>query len=294
MAQKHPPSSNHIPLGLHGIFDDILLGHPHPTQIEDLLTANDKFITILNADDTDGNCGRQNTFCSKMESIIKTNTMFRITIRLHSEDTIIFGLRPQDSLATSSHFGNPSPTSVPGHPVPVPASIPPPAAPNNLDINAVMDLKNFNTKCVPALTKTQYIHRCYNLLHSRGRICGMYTILWEAFTKASYMGDTWTSNSLDHIAMDHNELMSAVLHGVLSATYVFHGDCKEYAHLISNCQGNGYLDLYQIVHLTHPLLGQVTVQKEQPQHRKIQPFSEHISHTYTIFSPRHAPAANIR
>jgi hypothetical protein len=35
--------------------------------------------------------------------------------------------------------------------------------------------------------------------------------------------------------------------------------------------------------LAHHLLGQVTAQKEQPQHRKIQPFSEHISHYIDYF-----------
>jgi hypothetical protein len=59
---------------------------------------------------------------------------------------------------------------------------------------------------------------------------------------------------------------------------MFHGDCKEYTHLISNSQENGYLALYQIVHLTHPLLGQITDQKEQAQHQNSQHFSEHISH----------------
>jgi hypothetical protein len=59
--------------------------------------------------------------------------------------------------------------------------------------------------------------------------------------------------------MDRKELMVAVLHGLLSATGMFHGDCKEYTHLISHSQGNGYLALYQIVRITHPLLGQVTI-----------------------------------
>jgi hypothetical protein len=120
-----------------------------------------------------------------------------------------------------------TPTAAPGHPVPVPALTPPPTSPTKLDIKAVTDLKNLNTKSVPALTKTQYIQRWYNVLHSRGRVCGVYTIPWEAFTKAFWMGNTWTSTSLDQVMMDRKELMSAALHGLVSAPYMFHGDCKE-------------------------------------------------------------------
>jgi hypothetical protein len=41
--------------------------------------------------------------------------------------------------------------------------------------------------------------------------------------------------------------------------------------------------LHQIMRLAHPLLGQVTTQKEHPQQCKIQPFSEHISHCIDYF-----------
>jgi hypothetical protein len=75
------------------------------------------------------------------------------------------------------------------------------------------------------------------------------------------MGDTWTLLSLDQDMMDRNELMSAALHGLLSATDMCLGECKELTNLIANSQGNGYLALYQIVHIAHHLLGQITAQK---------------------------------
>jgi hypothetical protein len=55
---------------------------------------------------------------------------------------------------------------------------------------------------------------------------------------------------------------------------MFSGECTEFSHLITNRQGNGYLALYQIVRLVHPLLGQTTT---QPQQKRSQPFSEHVS-----------------
>jgi hypothetical protein len=70
---------------------------------------------------------------------------------------------------------------------------------------------------------------------------------------------------------------------MLSATDMFLGAYKEYTDLISNSQSNGYLVLFQIVCLAHPLLGQFTAQKEQPQQHNIQPFSELISHYLDYF-----------
>jgi hypothetical protein len=77
--------------------------------------------------------------------------------------------------------------------------------------------------------------------------------------------------------------MSTVLHSLLSCTGIFKGDCEE-RHLISNSKGNGYLTLYQIVHMTHPVLGQTTAQPVHPLHTtKTQPFSEHVAHYLDYF-----------
>jgi hypothetical protein len=46
--------------------------------------------------------------------------------------------------------------------------------------------------------------------------------------------------------------------------------------MASNSEGKGYLALYQIVRLVHPVLGQTTAQPAQPQQKKAQPFAEHI------------------
>jgi hypothetical protein len=117
---------------------------------------------------------------------------------------------------------------------------------------------------------------------------GAYTVFTQSIGRHSPRHLIWEihghlSTSLDQFMMDRKDLMLSALHGLLSATDMFHGDCKEYTHLISNSQGNRYLALYQITRLAHPLLGQVTAQNEQPQHCKSQPFSEHISHYIDYF-----------
>jgi hypothetical protein len=160
---------------------------------------------------------------------------------------------------------------------------PPVKAPTKLTIETDLDQRHFNIKTIPALSKMQDIQRWYNVLHARGRLCGVYTTPWEAFTKSSYMGTTWSLAFLDQAVMDREYSMSAALHGLLSAHEMFIDDCKELTHMIMNSGGNGYHTLYQIARLAHPLLGQVTAQKEQPQHRKSQSFAEHISYYLDYF-----------
>jgi hypothetical protein len=266
------------------VLDDIINGNPQFTKIEALLITDDDFmITFRNPDGTDGNCGHPNTFPHKMENVVKMNAMFQIMVKIQAPDVVSLGIRPRDSLATGSRFTTATPPGTTVHNIHAPASTPPPVAPNKLEFSATIDLKKITNKSIPALTKSQDIQCWYNVSHSRGRICRVYTVPWEAFTKASYMGTTWTLTSLDQEIMDRKEHMSDALHGLLSATDMFLGDCKEYTHLISNSQSNGYLALFQIVRLTHPILGQVAAQKEQPQQRKRQPFSEHVSHYLDYF-----------
>jgi hypothetical protein len=218
-----------------------------------------------------------------MESIIKTNTLFQVAIKLQTDDVAALGIRPHDSLSPGSRFTPQTHVHVPGQPNPVPAMTPPVKASNKLTIEADLDQRNFNIKTVPALSKMQDIQRWYNVLHAQGRLCGITTTPWEAFTKASYMSTTWSFAYVDQTVMDCVDSMSAALHGLLSSHEMFLGECKELTHMITNSGGNGYLALYQIACLAQPLLGQVAAQKEQPQHRKSQSFAEHISYYLDYF-----------
>jgi hypothetical protein len=98
-----------------------------------------------------------------MEKVIKMNTMFRIAVKLQAPAVISLGICPRDSLATSSHFSQTTPPVNPSHPVPVPASTPPPVAPNKLEMNTIMDLKKLTNKSIPALAKSQDIQGWYNV-----------------------------------------------------------------------------------------------------------------------------------
>jgi hypothetical protein len=92
-----------------------------------------------------------------MEAIIKTNTHFRVAIKLQTDDVAALGLRPRDSLSPGSRFTPPTPVQVPGHPTPVPTMTTPVKAPNKLTIEPDLDQRNFNIKTVPALSKMQDI-----------------------------------------------------------------------------------------------------------------------------------------
>jgi hypothetical protein len=88
------------------------------------------------------------------------------------------------------------------------ASLPLPA-PNKLDITETLDLKFFNVKDIQSLTKIVDIQRWHNGLHSKGRVCGIYTSHWESVVSAG----------------------------------IFKGECEEFGfgHMVSNSKGNGYL-----------------------------------------------------
>jgi hypothetical protein len=97
------------------------------------------------------------------------------------------------------------------------------------------------------------------------------------------MGTVWDIASLDQIILDRKDLMYSAIHCLLSVPAMFTGECSQFAHLISNSQGNGYLALYQVVRLVHPLFGQTTTQPQQPQQNRHQHFSEHISNYLDYF-----------
>jgi hypothetical protein len=90
------------------------------------------------------------------------------------------------------------------------------------------------------------------------------------------MGTIWNVASLDQIVLDRQDIMSAAITCLLSSPSMFAGECSEFANRIINSYGNGYMALYQIIRLVHPLLGKSTSQPVQPQQKRTQWFSDHI------------------
>jgi hypothetical protein len=75
------------------VLDDLLIDHPLFKKIECLLITDDNFlITFQKPDGSDGNYGRPNKCRRKMESIIKTNTLFRVAIKIYTDDAAALGL----------------------------------------------------------------------------------------------------------------------------------------------------------------------------------------------------------
>jgi hypothetical protein len=89
-------------------------------------------------------------------------------------------------MSTSQIFAPSTPPAGPGGD---PSS--PPPAPNKLDINGAMELKQFKAKDVQSLMRVDDIQSLYNALHSRGRVCGVCTAPLEGVTNASYIGNAW-------------------------------------------------------------------------------------------------------
>jgi hypothetical protein len=146
-----------------------------------------------------------------------------------------------------------------------------------LDINKDIDMKQFRVTELQSLARLVDIQRWYNAVHSRGRVCGIYNSPWEAFNKDSHMGSMWSNDHLDQAILDRQDIMYAALHILLSSKGIVKGNCEYFSHLVSQSKGNGYLALYQIVRMVHPVLCQFTPNYSQPSQKKTQSFSEHVS-----------------
>jgi hypothetical protein len=77
--------------------------------------------------------------------------------------------------------------------------------------------------------------------------------------------------------MDREGIMPAALHALLSSNEIFKGGCTALAHMIFNTNGDGYLSLFQLVHMVYPEIGQATAQPQQPRQLKTRSFVEHIA-----------------
>jgi hypothetical protein len=93
----------------------------------------------------------------------------------------------------------------------------------------------------------------------------------------------WSLNHITQDILNQKNLMSAALHSLLSSKDIFKAECGYVFHLASNSIGNGYLTLYHIVQMVHPILGQATTQPSQPSQKKTYSFSEHVSNSIDYF-----------
>jgi hypothetical protein len=242
--------TNWRPLLAERVLEDLIIGHPRYVDLERLFVTEDKFqVSRLTSNGAAETCGRPTTFLRKMTASITDNATFRVSLRLLPADMTALGLAYRDNLTPPNRFGTL------GTPAPAPPPVAPSPAPNKLNVNVTMDGKHFNSKTITCLSRVADIQRWYNVLHSRGRVCGVYTVPWEHFTKLSPMGNIWNLESLDQIILDREDLMSAAINCLLSSPSMFTGECSEFTHLVTNSQGNGYLALCQIIRLVHPLLG---------------------------------------
>jgi hypothetical protein len=264
------------------VIEDILYDHRDLDALTDALLVQDKF-RILRHDGTGEkeNCNRQSAFNQRLTTSLAANKTFCVAIHLH--DAVMESLRldPRKKLTIPSRLfpqatAPAGPTPAASLPLPLPAQ-------NKLDVNETLDLNFFSVKDIQSLNKISDIQRWYNGLHSKGRVCGIYTSPWQGFVKGNYMVEGWSPSTIRQIVYDRCDLMSAAIHSLLSSTGIFKGECEEFGHMVSNREGNGYLALYHIVRLFHPVLGQTSAQPPQPQQKKAQPFAEHIANYLEYF-----------
>jgi hypothetical protein len=255
------------------VIEDILYDHPDLLALTDVLLVQDKFRILRHGGTGEQeNCNHQSAYKQRLAAYVAANKTLCVALHLHNGFMASLRLDPRANLHVPSRLF-PQATATAGTAPPM--SLTPPA-PKKLDINDTLELKFFNAKDIQSLTKIVDIQRWYNGLHSKGRVCCIYTSPWESFIKYNYMGDTWSPSTITQTVYDRCDLMPAVIHSLLSSTGIFKGEFEEFGQMVSNSEGNGYLALYQIIRLFHPVVGQTATQPPQPQQKKAQPFAEHI------------------
>jgi hypothetical protein len=273
------------------VIEDILYDHWALDALTDALLVQDKF-RILRHDGTgeQENCNHQSQFKQRLTTSVTANKTFCVAIHLHAAVMESLRLEPRENLTVPSRLF-PQATAPAG---PTPAASLPLPSPNKLDVNETLHLKFFSVKDIQSLTKISDIQRWYNGLHSKGRVCGIYTSPWQGFVKGDYMGEGWSPSTIRQIVYDRYDLMSAAIHSLLSSTGIFKGECEKFGHMVSNSEGNGYLALYQIVRLVHPVLGQTSTQPPQPNRRKLNHLLNTSQIIWTIFSRSCVPVKHTR
>jgi hypothetical protein len=206
------------------VIDDLVIGHPKYEDLKRIFVTEDKaHISRLTNNGATETCGRATSFRRKVATSFADNTTFRVSLRLLPADMSALGLQYRSNLTPPSRFGTTAPTPSPTPLLPSLSPVPPPA-PNKLDATKDIDLKYFNIKSISGLARIADIQRWYNVLHSRGRVCGVYTVPWEHFMKLTPMGTTWKVATLNQNVLDRQDLMSSAIHCLFSAPSMFTGD----------------------------------------------------------------------
>jgi hypothetical protein len=217
--------------------EDLIYGHPAKAKLRSVLIDQDRFVCLVrDKNGKENNCIHPTTCRCLLRATIASNIMLCVAIQLNLEDMVILRLTPRDEMVTPNQFRT---ASLQGPLNKSPLGKPPLPAPNKLDIKDNIEVNHFFAKVTHTLSRVADIQRWYTAIHSIGRVCGIYTPTWEHFHKRYIMGATLSTLSISQDAFDRDDLISAPIHSLLSSTDIFIGECAEFAHLVSNNNGNG-------------------------------------------------------
>jgi hypothetical protein len=197
--------------------------------------------------------------------------MFRVAVQLFSQSMKVLKLQPYHNMVILNQLRYPAAVPPPDQSI-----LNPPQHQISLTSIKISSLTNFvlwTFNHCPA-SRTFIIGIMLSTPAYTSAAC---TPPWESHHKDSGMDNTWFIAWVDQTIIDRENLMSTALHSLLSSNGRFSGEFTDFIHFLSNSKGNGYLALYQMVCLFHPLMGQNTTQPSQPQQCKSQPSSEHVS-----------------
>jgi hypothetical protein len=91
--------TNWRPLLAERVMEDLVIGHPRYTELEQLFVAEDRFqVSRLTPNGAAETCGRPTTFLRKMTDSIGSGATFRVSLRLLPADMTALGLHYRDNI----------------------------------------------------------------------------------------------------------------------------------------------------------------------------------------------------
>jgi len=130
---------------------------------------------------------------------------------------------------------------------------------SNITILDTIDAQNFLKADALKLHDKKDIQKWYKKLVSHGVTYGVFIVPWNMVSKLNFMRNNWMKTNIGvnkHKECDHT---SVLIHQLLSSDEIFAKHSEALPEIVEAADNDGYLALYNILHLVHPFLSKEDV-----------------------------------
>ena len=140
-----------------------------------------------------------------------------------------------------------------------------------------IDAQNFLKAEALKLHDKKDIQKLFKKLVSHGATYGMFIAPWNTVSKHNIMGYNWTKTNIGVNKHKECNCMSVLIHQLLSSDEIFAKHSEDLPEIVKATDNDGYLTMYNILHLVHPLLSEEDVQARIPQQPAGLTFLQHVN-----------------